>query len=158
MNVLDALKQIASDSVDCIVTSPPYYGLRSYGKEAEAIWDEKAGCEHDFNNRIDMQKSGGSKHFQISQKTHEASHFTSSSSHCIHCNAWKGQLGLEPTYQLYLQHLLQITLELKRVLKPSGTMWWHHVNRRDNAKCWLAEPEKLLSSQKVSSKAEKVKA
>ena len=29
-NVLDKLKRIESDSVDCIVTSPPYYGLRKY--------------------------------------------------------------------------------------------------------------------------------
>lgn len=27
---LDALKAMPSDSVDCIVTSPPYWGLRKY--------------------------------------------------------------------------------------------------------------------------------
>jgi DNA modification methylase len=32
-NCLDALKDIMKDSIDCIVTSPPYYNKRSYGKK-----------------------------------------------------------------------------------------------------------------------------
>jgi len=44
---------------------------------------------------------------------------------CIHCGAWKGQLGLEPTYQMYLEHLLMITAELKRILKKTGTLFWN---------------------------------
>lgn len=31
MHVIDALKQLDADSVQCVVTSPPYYGLRDYG-------------------------------------------------------------------------------------------------------------------------------
>jgi len=76
-HVLQALKQLPDNSIDCIVTSPPYYGLRSY-KGAETDWGD-----------------------------------------------WHGQLGLEPTYQMYLNHLLLITKELKRVLKPSGTLFWN---------------------------------
>jgi len=76
-HVLQALKQIPDNSIDCIVTSPPYYGLRSY-KGTETDW-----------------------------------------------NGWFGQLGLEPTYQMYLEHLLMVTAELKRVLKPSGTLFWN---------------------------------
>jgi len=76
-HVLQALKQLPDNSVDCIVTSPPYYGLRSY-KGTETDW-----------------------------------------------NGWFGQLGLEPTYQMYLEHLLMVTAELKRVLKPSGTLFWN---------------------------------
>jgi DNA modification methylase len=41
-------------------------------------------------------------------------------------DGWYGQLGLEPTLELYLSHLLQITAELKRVLKPTGIMFWNH--------------------------------
>jgi DNA modification methylase len=44
---------------------------------------------------------------------------------CSKCGAWKGQLGLEPDYRLYLDHLLMVTAELKRVLKPTGTLWWN---------------------------------
>jgi len=35
----------------------------------------------------------------------------------------KHSLGLEPTFQLYIQHLIQIFDEVKRVLKKDGTCW-----------------------------------
>ena len=80
MHVLDALKRIPDGSVDCVFTSPPYYGLRLYSG-AEAVWDGDS--------------------------------------------SWKGQLGLEPDYKLFINHLLQIAAELKRVLKPTGTLFWN---------------------------------
>ena len=43
---------------------------------------------------------------------------------CNKCGAWKGQLGLEPDYQMYIDHLMMVTKELKRVLKRSGTVFW----------------------------------
>src|SRR3990167_10591238 len=38
----------------------------------------------------------------------------------------EGQIGLEPTLNEYLDKILSITAELKRVLKKTGTMWWNH--------------------------------
>ena len=38
-------------------------------------------------------------------------------------NSWYGQLGLEPTVDMYINHMLQITSELKRVLKPTGVFF-----------------------------------
>ena len=38
----------------------------------------------------------------------------------------KGQIGLEPTLEEYLNKLLKITSELRRVLKPTGVMFWNH--------------------------------
>src|SRR3990167_10336765 len=38
----------------------------------------------------------------------------------------EGQLGLELTLNEYLDKILLITAELKRVLKKTGTMWWNH--------------------------------
>jgi len=35
-------------------------------------------------------------------------------------------LGLEPTLDLYIEHLLLITAELKRVLRPTGVLYWNH--------------------------------
>jgi len=32
-NSLDELKKLPAESINCCVTSPPYWGLRSYGKE-----------------------------------------------------------------------------------------------------------------------------
>jgi len=45
------------------------------------------------------------------------------SNFCSKCGAWKGQLGLEPTFDLYIKHLCDIFDEVKRVLKPTGTCW-----------------------------------
>jgi len=36
---------------------------------------------------------------------------------------WKGQWGLEKTYDEYLENLWKLMDEIKRVLKPSGTVW-----------------------------------
>jgi site-specific DNA-methyltransferase (adenine-specific) len=69
-DALDVLKQIPDNFVDCIITSPPYWGLRDYGVD--------------------------------------------------------GQIGLEKTLEEYLEKLLEITNELKRVLKSSGVMFWNH--------------------------------
>jgi len=102
-NTLDVLKTLPDESVDCIVTSPPYWGLRDYGEETNTIWDGDPNCEHEFEiNRV------------------------TKSSFCKKCGAWYGQLGLEPTLDLYIKHMLQITAELKRVLKKTGVMFWNH--------------------------------
>ena len=39
------------------------------------------------------------------------------------CGAWKGNLGLEPTFELYIKHLCDIFDEVKRVLRKDGTCW-----------------------------------
>jgi DNA modification methylase len=38
----------------------------------------------------------------------------------------KGQIGLEPTLEEYLNKMLKVTAELKRVLKKKGTLWLNH--------------------------------
>jgi len=38
----------------------------------------------------------------------------------------EGQIGLEPTLDDYISNLLKVTAELKRVLKPTGVVFWVH--------------------------------
>ena len=38
-------------------------------------------------------------------------------------DSWHGELGLEPTPELYVQHLVQVFREVRRVLRPDGTLW-----------------------------------
>jgi len=66
-NCLAVLQTLGPESVNCCVTSPPYWGLRDYGV--------------------------------------------------------KGQLGLEPSPDKYVEKLVAIFAELKRVLKKDGTLW-----------------------------------
>lgn len=42
---------------------------------------------------------------------------------CQLCNAWRGSLGLEPTPELFIDHIVQIFREVKRVLRKDGTVW-----------------------------------
>lgn len=42
---------------------------------------------------------------------------------CVRCSAWCGQLGLEPTIDLYVSHIVQVFREVRRVLRPDGVLW-----------------------------------
>lgn len=66
-NSLEKLKTLPDESVNCVVTSPPYWGLRDYGVD--------------------------------------------------------GQLGLEKTPEEYVQNMVEIFREIRRVLKSDGTVW-----------------------------------
>lgn len=66
-DALTELRKFPDECVNCVITSPPYWGLRDYGVS--------------------------------------------------------GQLGLEKTFDEFLKKILEITAELKRVLKPTGQFW-----------------------------------
>jgi len=46
-DVIEQLKNLPDECVDCIITSPPYWGLRDYGEEDQ--W----GLEKDLNEYLD---------------------------------------------------------------------------------------------------------
>ena len=102
-NVLEMLRNIPYESIDCVVSSPPYYGLRSY-KGADAIWGGNPECEHEWVNqeihkdnlrfRDPNHKASVGNH--KNQEIYSISNVKTNS--CYKCGAWKGQLGLEPTY------------------------------------------------------------
>lgn len=86
---LKVLKTLPEKSVHCIVTSPPYWGLRDYKVEPTkwprvvfTIWGKK---------------------------------FVIPKMECC--------LGLEPTPEAYVGHLILIFREAKRVLRDDGTFW-----------------------------------
>ncbi len=66
-DALDWLRTLPDESVNCIITSPPYYGLRDYGAD--------------------------------------------------------GQLGLEDTPAAYVERLVAVFREIRRVLRPDGVCW-----------------------------------
>ena len=96
-NALEILKGLPAESVDCVFTSPPYWALRTY-EEASTLWDGNETCEHQWREAI-------------------------SNSICNKCGAWKGQLGNEPDFNLYIKHLCDIFDEVKRIMKSTGTCW-----------------------------------
>jgi DNA modification methylase len=42
---------------------------------------------------------------------------------CKSCGAWRGSLGLEPTPELYVRHIVEVMREVRRVLRKDGTLW-----------------------------------
>jgi len=129
-NSLEILKTLESESINCCVTSPPYFGLREYHTEP-FIWDAEINCDHEWKLEITKRpnNSGGSSKKTRIKGVANFQHWvdyhnrTSVSDFCIKCGAWKGSLGLEPTPELYIKHLCAIFEEVKRVLKKDGTLW-----------------------------------
>jgi DNA modification methylase len=116
---LEVLRQIPTESVHIAITSPPYYGKRDY-KTAPQIWGGDPLCEHDWNTVKGKKYSGGTNG-TVSYNMDERTHFTEESSTCAKCGAWKGNLGHEPTPELFTEHLCQIFDEVRRVLRKDGT-------------------------------------
>lgn len=128
-NCAEILKTLPDESVDCVVTSPPYWGLRDY-KTEPIIWDGDADCEHDFDINTIVKTKHENKDFNErwgnasgDKKQEKCKAISAEVGVCQKCGAWRGQLGLEPTPQLYIAHLTAIFEEVKRVLKEDGTCW-----------------------------------
>ena len=153
-NALDILKGFDSESVDMVVTSPPYYGLRSYNTEGQ-IWDGNKDCEHDWTDELKIwHQSRECKSYGQQKEVFDDSFQWKGTKHafCLKCNAWKGELGTEPTPQLYIKHLIQIFDECKRVLKKTGSLW---VNIGDTyaSQGGLSKPEHLAKANVGATKA-----
>ena len=70
-NALAVLRSMPEASVHCVITSPPYWGLRAYGRDP-------------------------------------------------------GMIGLEPTFDEHIENLLAVFREVRRVLRPDGTLWLNY--------------------------------
>ena len=128
---IDILSTFPSRSIDCIITSPPYFQLRDYGTEHQ-IWGGDDNCTHEFESKqIKIYNNNGKgktglRNGNVNENEDyiKGTDFNNNTfSFCSKCNAWKGELGLEPTFQLYIKHLLSVFEECKRVLKDEGTIW-----------------------------------
>tara|TARA_R110000765_G_scaffold63244_5_gene122951 strand:+ start:1812 stop:2714 length:903 start_codon:yes stop_codon:yes gene_type:complete len=97
-DVRDVLPTLDDASVQCVVTSPPYWGLRDYGVD--------------------------------------------------------GQIGLEPTPDAYVQTLVAVFREIKRVLRDDGTVWlnlgdsYNGVGRGSKAKDLIGMPWRVAFALK----------
>lgn len=94
-DVLEKIKEIPDETIDCEITSPPYWGLRDYGIEDQ--W----GLESDFNS--------------------------------------------------YLGKLRKLMVELKRVLKPTGSCWINMGDTYAGGKAHFDFEQKALDQKKYYS-------
>lgn len=117
-NCLEVLKQLPDESIDCVVTSPPYWGLRDYGTAKWEGGDEN--CDH-----IDDSVIGGQGTASKKQHTNHGTQSIQYKDICAKCGAKRidEQLGLESSFEKYISNLCDIFDEVKRVLKKDGTCW-----------------------------------
>ncbi|MDO9527616.1 MAG: DNA methyltransferase [Syntrophales bacterium] len=119
----EVLKNMEAESIQLCVTSPPYWGLRDYDLPP-VIWDAKEGCVHEWIDNTYVRNTDLTA--GIKQKTNVGAIGRDepvNNSFCHLCGAWLGCLGLEPTPELYVKHLVQIFREVRRVLKKDGTLF-----------------------------------
>jgi len=120
-DALEILRLLPDKIVQCCVTSPPYWGLRDYGHRR--WFDEDPSCQHE-----EVKDHGPHHPGQVEQtkwKSAEAAGKgqTATTQECLRCGAWYGQLGLEPTPEKYVEHLVEVFREVHRVLRDDGTLW-----------------------------------
>jgi DNA modification methylase len=112
-DVLAVLKTLPDESIDCCITSPPYYGLRDYGTASWEGGDEE--CEHTIpETEKDPKNPNAGSHISRFNKTE-----------CYKCGAKRidQQLGLEKTPEEYVAKMVEVFREVRRVLKREGTVW-----------------------------------
>lgn len=118
-NNIETLKTIPDESVDCCITSPPYYGLRDYGT-GEWIGGDP-NCPHRRMSKFYEKTTTGHKQEELIGNVGDAIYKTV----CPLCGAIREdkQIGLEETPEEYIDKLVSVFREVKRILKPEGTLW-----------------------------------
>jgi len=128
-NCLQVMKEWPDECIQTCITSPPYWNLRDY-KLPPQIWDGDPECQHNWVGHATPRRGGKNKSDNLpnfganvaiqNMSLRNGGH---KSQFCQHCGAWRGSLGLEPDPYLYIDHLVQIFREVKRVLRNDGTAW-----------------------------------
>jgi len=128
-DVRTKLAGLDPESVHCIWTSVPYWGLRSYGTEPQ-IWDGDQACDHEWGaqqrngKRTDIKPSSETTSTgRIGVDDRQGTAVLDGGRFCQHCEAWRGEHGLEPRLGMWLRHQVEIWRELRRVLRDDGTAW-----------------------------------
>ena len=118
-NCIETLKTIPDESVDCCITSPPYYGLRDYGT-GEWIGGDP-NCPHRRMSKFSEKTTTGHKQEELIGNVGDAIY----KSVCPLCGAVRQdkQIGLEETPEEYIDRLVSVFREVKRIIKPEGTLW-----------------------------------
>ncbi len=115
-DALEQLRTLPDESVQCCVTSPPYWGLRDYGT---AAWEGGNDfCDHKIPATGGNPLQGANK----GNNNFEAMPFKSQ---CLKCGAKRidSQLGLEKTPEEYVAKMVDVFREVRRVLRRDGTLW-----------------------------------
>ena len=103
-DVLERLRELPEESVQCVVTSPPYWGLRDYGTGQWQGGD--GGCEHRCSGQVEDGKAPGA--ITTGQRPGV------DASVCVKCGATRidQQMGLEKTPSCGAHGLMRLRRDL----------------------------------------------
>lgn len=110
------LDELPAESVQCVVTSPPYYGLRDYGT---ARWEGgDSECDHSYFK-------GGNGSASSKQVTSAGTQKYQYAGKCEKCGARRtdSQLGLERTPDEYVAAMVDVFRRVRRVLRRDGVVF-----------------------------------
>ena len=115
----ETLKQIPANFVQTCITSPPYWGLRDYGT---ATWE---GGDSNCDHKVGRETRGGLSDKQKTTKGSFGDEAIKNNQPCPKCGAIRkdSQLGLEDTPEEYVESMVAVFREVKRVLRDDGTVW-----------------------------------
>lgn len=125
----EVLASLEPKSVQSCVTSPPYFGLRSYNLPP-TIWGGDPICAHAWVPRCyytERSAAGSSSEafseaWQTNADRLKAARWREDAT-CELCGAWSGCLGLEPSVQQYVTNLVEVFRAVHRVLRDDGLLF-----------------------------------
>lgn len=116
----EVLMTLPEQSVHCVITSPPYFGLRDYGT---ATWEGGDPlCDH--KNETAHQKQGATSQ-RAGRSNAEEQRNENFRGECGKCGAIRvdAQIGLEDSPRAYVADMVDIFRGIRRVLRDDGTVW-----------------------------------
>jgi len=168
-HVLDVWNVLAPKSVNCIVTSPPYWMKRQYDLAKPRIWPQCGGpCIHEWeqlwSGKSQTNELNGMGRV-VSEGRRDCRHSTEVAPHidmgqwCAKCESWRGNFGHEPSVGMYVEHTLEVFERFGVVLKDDGVIfynvgdgragsgnYWRHTQDRKRFKATSA----LLIPERIS--------
>jgi DNA modification methylase len=142
-----ALKQLPDASVQTVVTSPPYWGLRDYGTANWTGGDES--CEHIKDPS--KTKKFGNDEFNKNRPSREATKLPGYyyKDLCESCGAIfeDNQIGLEQSPDDFIEQLCVVFDEVWRVLKDDGTIWVNLGDSYSAMRDSKASPDSLRTGE-----------
>lgn len=134
-DVIDRLRDLPDQSVQCVVTSPPYWGLRDY-KTAQWVGGKDPNCLFDYpcdhlapplggtaaSGLPNVQGKQDDDGFTLSKTQPNKAQYAHE---CLKCGAQRvdQQLGSERTPQEFVKNMVRVFAEVKRVLRDDGVLW-----------------------------------
>lgn len=132
----EVMRGMEPASVHCVVTSPPYWGLRVYAGEDVTVWGSD-DHEHEWGERTEPRRSRSESDATTEkQKSSAGSYYEAEGGVRCRCGAWRGSLGLEPTLEMYVEHTVEVFREVRRVLRDDGTVWLNMGDSYNSGPGW----------------------